>query len=135
MKTTRLKFIEFVDERCPNFLSTKSSSRQEAVARMISNLDGFWPSSFRSETFRFTIRLEKALQFFLSNRNNSTVAWMEIHTDSMVNHFEVFQIDTFRKLVFAFHIHIIHQDVLIRANQWKDTRTLYCILRLLLIVI
>ena len=59
----------------------------------------------------------------------------EIHTDSMVNHFEVFQIDTFRKLVFAFHIHIIHQDVLIRANQWKDTRTLYCILRLLLIVI
>lgn len=93
MKTTRLKFIEFVDERCPNFLSMKSSSRQE------------------------------------------TVAWMEIHTNGMVNHFEVFQISTFRKLVFAFHIHIIHQDILIRANQWKDARTLYCILRLLLIVI
>ena len=58
---------------------------------------------------------------------------MEIHTNGMVNHFEVFQISTFRKLVFAFHIHIIHQDILIRANQWKDARTLYCILRLLLI--
>ena len=60
---------------------------------------------------------------------------MEIHTNGMVNHFEVFQVGTFRKLVFAFHIHIIHQDVLIRANQRKDARTFYCVRRLLFIVI
>ena len=63
------------------------------------------------------------------------MARMEIHTDSMVNHFEMFQIGTFGKLVFTFRIYIIHQNILIGTNQRENTRTFYRILRLLFIVI
>ena len=90
---------------------------------------------FSSETFGFAIGLEEAFQLFWGNRYDSAMARMEIHTDSMVNHFEMFQIGTFGKLVFTFRIYIIHQNILIGTNQRENTRTFYRILRLLFIVI
>src|SRR5699024_4580607 len=66
------------------------------------------------KAFRLTVCLEKAFYFFLSNRHDSTVARMKIHADGMVYYLEIVQVGTFRKLVFSFHINIIHQDVLIR---------------------
>ena len=59
---------------------------------------------------------------------------MEVHADRMVNHFKVVQIRTFRKLILAFHIYIVHQDILVRTYQRENAGAFYRLLRLLLVI-
>ena len=47
-------------------------------------------------------------QLIARDRNNRSVTGMEVHLHFTVYHFEVFQIGSFRKLIFAFHVYIIH---------------------------
>ena len=93
-------------------------------------------STYRSlKTFRLTIRFEQAFQLFPGNGYHSTVTRMEVHTHSMVYYFKVFEVDTFRKLVFTFHIYIVHQDIFVRPYQRENTRTFYGFFGLLFIII
>ena len=59
---------------------------------------------------------------------------MKIHLHLTVYHFKVFQIGRFGKLVFTFHIDIIHQDVFILTYQFESSRTFHRFRGLLLVV-
>ena len=59
---------------------------------------------------------------------------MEVHANGIVYDFEILQIGAFRKLILAFHIYIVHQDVLVRTYQREDAGTFYSFFRLLLII-
>lgn len=81
------------------------------------------------------VGLVQAFQFLVSNRHYGAVARMEVHANGIVYDFEILQIGAFRKLILAFHIYIVHQDVLVRACQREDARAFHGFFRLLLIVI
>lgn len=80
------------------------------------------------------VGLVQAFQFLVSNWHYSAVARMEVHANGIVYDFEILQIGAFRKLILAFHIYIVHQDVLVRTYQREDAGTFYSFFRLLLII-
>ena len=80
------------------------------------------------------VGLVQAFQFLVSNRHYGAVARMEVHANGIVYDFEILQIGAFRKLILAFHIYIVHQDVLVRTYQREDAGTFYSFFRLLLII-
>ena len=90
---------------------------------------------FPVSELRCAVGFVQAFQLFSGDGYHCAVTWVEVHTDGMVYYFEVFEVGTFRKLVFAFHIYIVHQDVLVRACQREDARAFHGFFRLLLIVI
>ena len=75
-----------------------------------------------------------ALQLGTGNGDDSSVTRMKIHLHLTVYHFKVFQIGRFGKLVFTFHIDIIHQDVFILTYQFESSRTFHRFRGLLLVV-
>ena len=81
-----------------------------------------------------SVGLVQAFQFLVSNRHYGAVARMEVHANGIVYDFEILQIGAFRKLILAFHIYIVHQDVLVRTYQREDAGTFYSFFRLLLII-
>ena len=81
-----------------------------------------------------SVDLVQAFQFLVSNRHYGAVARMEVHANGIVYDFEILQIGAFRKLILAFHIYIVHQDVLVRTYQREDAGTFYSFFRLLLII-
>lgn len=72
-----------------------------------------------------SVGLVQAFQFLVSNRHYGAVARMEVHANGIVYDFEILQIGAFRKLILAFHIYIVHQDVLVRTYQREDAGTFY----------
>ncbi len=81
----------------------------------------------------FAVGLVQAFQLLVGYRHYGAVARMEVHANGIVYDFEILQIGAFRKLILAFHIYIVHQDVLVRTYQREDAGTFYSFFRLLLI--
>ncbi|MNI70636.1 hypothetical protein D3C85_1032230 [compost metagenome] len=52
------------------------------------------------------------------------MAGMKVHADILINHLKMLQIGTFGKLIAAFHIHIIHQNICIALIEFKHSGTL-----------
>ena len=90
---------------------------------------------FPVSELRCAVGFVQAFQFFSGDRYHGAVTGMEIHADGMVYHFEVFEVGTFRKLVFAFHIYIVHQNIFVRTYQREDACTFHSFFRLLFIII
>lgn len=82
----------------------------------------------------FAVGLVQAFQLLVGYRHYGAVARMEVHANGIVYDFEILQIGAFRKLILAFHIYIVHQDVLVRTYQREDAGTFYSFFRLLLII-
>ena len=81
------------------------------------------------------VGLVQAFQFLVSNRHYGAVARMEVHAYAVGDYAEVLQIGGFAELIAAFHIHVVHEDVFVRADEFEYTRAFDGVVGLLFVVV
>ena len=87
-----------------------------------------------SQLGRLAPLLGDAQQFVAGNGDDGAVTRVEVHLHLAVYHLEVLQVGGLGELVAAFHIDVVHQDVLVLPYQLEGSRAFDGIGGLLLVV-
>lgn len=81
-----------------------------------------------------SVGLVQAFQFLVSNRHYGAVARMEVHAHGVVYNLEVVEVGRFCELVASVHIDVVHQYILVGADELERPGTFDSLVGLLLVV-